>query len=99
MQVLTIFLAIEDYMLPCLTKKLLDFDCPGCGLQRSVMLLIQGDFVEAFQMYPALYAIVLLLGFLLFDNFLQIRHSNKIIIGLMVSSVALILGNYILKFI
>lgn len=87
----------EDYMLPCLSKQVLGFDCPGCGLQRSVVLLLRGDFVAAFQMYPAIYAILLLLGFLLLDHFVHVRHNNKITIFLMVSSVALILGNYILK--
>lgn len=87
----------EEYMLPCLSKQVLGFDCPGCGLQRSVVLLLQGDFGAAFQMYPAIYAIMFLLGFLLVDHFVQIRHNNKITIFLMVSSVALILGNYILK--
>jgi hypothetical protein len=99
MQWPALLLNVEDYMLPCLTKKLLDFDCPGCGLQRSVVFLLQGDFVAAFKMYPAIYAILLLFGFLLLDHFVQVRHNHKITIFLMISSVALILGNYILKFI
>ena len=92
-------LHIEDYMLPCFTKKLFGFDCPGCGLQRSVTFLIQGDFVAAFELYPAIYTIVPLFAFLLADAFLKIKYANKIIIALMTSSVALILINYILKFI
>lgn len=99
MQLATFFLLTEDYMLPCLTKKFLGFDCPGCGLQRSAAFLVQGDFVAAFKMYPAIYAIILLFGFLLLDSFIKIKHNNKIIIFLMIASVALILGNYILKFI
>lgn len=92
-------LHIEDYMLPCFTKKLLGFDCPGCGLQRSVTFLIQGDYIAAFEMYPAIYTIVSLFAFLLADAFFKIKYANKIIITLMTSSVALILINYILKFI
>ena len=86
-------------MLPCLNKKLFGMECPGCGAQRSVALLLQGEFSEAFFMYPATFTIIPLLGFLLADNFFSIRYANKIIIGLIVSSVVLILGNYILKFI
>lgn len=99
MQWVTFLLNVEEYMLPCLTKQFLGFDCPGCGLQRSVAFLLQGDFVAAFKMYPAIYPILLLFGFLLLDNFVKVRHDNKITIFLMVSSVALILGNFILKFI
>lgn len=89
---------LENYMLPCLNKKFFGIDCPGCGAQRSVSLLFQGEFVEAFQMYPATFTIIPLLGFLLADNFFNFKYSNIITIALMVSSVVLILGNYILKF-
>ncbi|MEO1009997.1 MAG: DUF2752 domain-containing protein [Bacteroidota bacterium] len=89
----------ENYMMPCLSKQLLGFECPGCGLQRSVVLLFQGNFVEAFYMYPAIYPLIPLLIFLLADNFFKIRWNNYIIITLMVITVSFILGNYILKFI
>lgn len=99
MQLATFLLIAEDYMLPCFTKKLFGFDCPGCGLQRSLVFLVQGDFVAAFKMYPAIYAILLLFGFLLLDNFIKIKYSSKIIVFLMITSVAMILGNFILKII
>ncbi|QLG46383.1 DUF2752 domain-containing protein [Costertonia aggregata] len=88
----------EDYMLPCISKRLMGFDCPGCGLQRSVALLFDGDFIGAFKMYPAIYTIILLFSFIGFDHFIKIKHSNTIIITLMISSVILILTNFLLKF-
>ena len=48
----------EDYMLPCLNKKLFGFDCLGCGLQRSLSLLFHGDFLGALKMYPAVYTLI-----------------------------------------
>jgi hypothetical protein len=98
MQLATFLFFLEDYMLPCFNKKLFGVECPGCGAQRSVSLLFQGEFVEAFHMYPATFTIIPLLGFLLADNFFNIKYGNKIIITLMISSVALILGNFIIKF-
>lgn len=92
-------LHVEDYMLPCYTKKLLGFDCPGCGLQRAVAFLFKGDFSAAWDMYPAIFTIIPLFGFLAVDQLFQIKNSNKIIITLMIVSVGLILTNYISKFI
>ena len=89
----------EELMLPCLTKKYLGFDCPGCGLQRSIVFLLHGDFGEAFHMYPAIYAIIILIGFVSINHFFRIRHHTKIIMLLAATSVCFILGNYILKFI
>lgn len=96
--VLTTLLLAVDFMLPCLNKKIFGVECPGCGIQRSVSLLFQGEFVASFKMYPAIYAIILLLGFLLIDTFFTIKHSNKITIFLLIAIISLILINYILKF-
>tara|TARA_R110002050_G_scaffold267266_2_gene408900 strand:+ start:53099 stop:53398 length:300 start_codon:yes stop_codon:yes gene_type:complete len=98
MRLAVFFLHIEDYMLPCFSKKIFGLDCPGCGIQRAVALIFQGDFIAAFKMYPAIYALLLLLGFLLVDNFYPMKFANKIIITLTTITVVLILINYILKF-
>jgi len=92
-------LHVEDYMLPCFTKKIFGFDCPGCGLQRAVAFLFQGDFAAAWEMYPAIFTIIPLFGVLAADQLFQIKYVNQIIITLMISSVGLIFINYILKFI
>ena len=86
-------------MLPCLSKSLLGFDCPGCGLQRSVSFLLHGEFWEAFMMYPAIYPLIALFSFLIYDYFFKVKHSNTINMVLMILTVSLILINYILKFI
>lgn len=90
---------IEKYMLPCYTKKLWGFDCPGCGLQRSLVFLLKGDFISAFEMYPAIYTILPLITLLLLDGFTNVKINGKLIVLLTVASITLILGNYILKFI
>ncbi len=95
----TLLITTENYMLPCLNKKFLGIECPGCGIQRAASLLLQGEFVAAFKMYPAIYAIILLLGFLLIDTFFSIKHANKITIFLLITSVSLILINFLLKLI
>lgn len=96
----TLFLlGIESFMLPCYTKKLWGVDCPGCGLQRAIVFLLKGDFGAAFGMYPAIYPMLLLLGFLIADKLLSIKHAGKITNTLLVSTIGFILINYILKFI
>ena len=58
---------MEDYMLPCLHKEIFGVDCLGCGIQRATALLFRGEFIAAFKMYPAIYTLFLLVGFLVFD--------------------------------
>ena len=94
-----VFLGLESYMLPCYTKRILGFDCPGCGLQRSILFLMKGEFKAAFLMYPAIYPLLLLFGFLALNKFNPIKYSNTITIVLMVTTIGFILINYILKII
>ena len=94
-----IALLAEQNMIPCLSKTMLGVDCPGCGLQRSVVHLLRGEFWEAFLMYPAIYALITLFGFLILDYFFSIKRSNTITMVLMILTVSLILINYILKLI
>lgn len=89
--------SIEDYMLPCLNKTLFGMECPGCGLQRSFLLLCQGEFAAAFKMYPAIFP---LLGFILFLGltiFISFKNAEKIKMYLAVITIATILINFIIK--
>ncbi len=97
MNLVPFLFAAKDLMLPCLNKQLLGMECPGCGIQRSVWLLFQGEFVAAFKMYPAVYPILGLFAFLLLDRFFRIKHSNTISIVLMLMSVVMILANFLYK--
>ena len=94
----TMFLfGINDFMLPCLNKRLFGVECPGCGMQRSIQLLFQGEFVAAFKMYPAIYPLTFFFLFLLANNFFKSKYSETIVIILGITSVATILINYIFK--
>lgn len=88
---------LEDYMLPCLNKKLFGFECMGCGLQRSLALLVNGDFVAAFLMYPAVYPLLALFGFLGLGIFVKIKFSNIITPVLAILTVITIITSYIIK--
>ncbi len=45
-------------MLPCTNKAIFGVECMGCGTQRAFYLLMQGEFVEAFKMFPAIYTTI-----------------------------------------
>lgn len=43
---------LRDHLIPCPFKYLTGLDCPGCGFQRAVLALIDGNFSESFKLYP-----------------------------------------------
>ncbi|GAB1857604.1 DUF2752 domain-containing protein [Flavobacteriaceae bacterium MHTCC 0001] len=87
----------EKYMLPCLSKKFFGIECMGCGLQRSFFLLIQGEFVAAFKMYPAIYPLVLLFIMIGINTFKPFKHSYKIIVTLAITAATVIVTSFIIK--
>jgi hypothetical protein len=84
-------------MFPCLSKTLFGLECLGCGFQRSLVLLLRGEFSAAFQMYPALFTTLLFLGFVGF-NFINRRFfSQKLLLAVILINVIFMIGGYIYK--
>ncbi len=90
-------LDIEKYILPCMNKSLFGVDCLGCGTQRSLLLLINGDFIKAFYQFPAIYTTLLLLGFLGLHFIDKSRDYHKIIIGMAITNALIMIIAYIYK--
>lgn len=88
---------MEEHMLPCLFKQTFGFDCMGCGLQRSIYLLSQGRFWDAFQMYPAIYILIALLGFVVKFAFQPTSKNGRMVILFAVLNAFVILLAYLVK--
>ena len=76
-------------MLPCMNKSLFGVDCIGCGAQRSILLLINGEFIKAFYQFPAIYTTILLFIFIGLHLINKKRDYQKIIIALAIINSAL----------
>lgn len=88
----------DDFMLPCLNKSIFGFDCLGCGTQRALLLILKGEFVEAFYMFPAIYTTILFV-FILAINFIdKSKNYHKIIIGLALTNAVIMVVSYIYKY-
>ena len=88
---------LDDFMLPCLNKTLFGLDCLGCGIQRSISLIFQGQFVAAYKMYPAIFTLFVLAIFLIFNLFIKFKHDYKIKMGLIILNVILVVISYLFK--
>jgi hypothetical protein len=88
---------MEEYMLPCLFKQTFGIDCIGCGIQRSIALLLKGQFENAFYMFPAIYTT--LLFFLSVGLFVVDKKHNyqKIVITLAIVNAIIMIISYVYK--
>lgn len=89
----------DSWMLPCMTKQMIGMDCPGCGIQRSISLLLHGDIIGSFLMYPALLPIIFLLSFLIFDMFVNVKYGEYIKLWGTIIAIGTIITSYIIKLI
>lgn len=84
-------------MLPCMSKKILGIDCPGCGGQRALIMLLKGDFSNAFNMFPAIFTTVILVGLIGLQFFDKNRNYQKIIVPLAIINALIMFVAYFYK--
>ncbi|MGQ9847335.1 MAG: DUF2752 domain-containing protein [Bacteroidales bacterium] len=80
-------------------KKFLGIECPGCGMQRSLIALLKGNLYESLQLFPALIPLILMFVFLAFHLKFQFKYGARILTFWFILNTALIIINYIKNFI
>ena len=84
-------------MLACPSKKFLHVDCPGCGLQRSVIYLLKGDLSQSLQMYPATIPLIVTVLILLLHLRYNFKYGAMTLTFMYIFSAAIILSTYTYK--
>jgi hypothetical protein len=94
-----VFHWLEHHLLTCPFKDATGIDCPGCGLQRSMLSLLKGDVVDSFLYHPAglpsLALVVLLITHLKF----RFSWGARVLTALYILTALLTLGHYVLKWV
>jgi len=84
-------------MVECHWKSTYGIDCFGCGFQRALNLLFQGEFIESLKLYPALTPIIFTFLFTALHLRFSFKNGAKYVIILFSSSVAIMLISYFYK--
>ena len=88
---------LEKYMIPCLSKTLFGIECLGCGFQRSLLLLLRGNFRGSFEMFPAIIPSLLFLVFIGLHLVNNRIFSQKIVFVFGVINVVFMIAGYAYK--
>lgn len=88
---------LQEHMLACPSRKYLHMECPGCGMQRSILALLRGHLAQSLHLHPA--AIPLLLVFLLLTLHLifRFRWGGRVLMGLQLSVAIISITFYVYK--
>jgi hypothetical protein len=88
---------IEDFMLPCPSKKFLGIECFGCGTQRAIVMVFEGRFTEAFHMFPAVYTLLLFFAAVILNFFDKKRNYGNILVILAAVNSVIMVVSYFYK--
>ncbi len=90
---------LEAHMGTCAFREHGGLECPGCGLQRSIIALLKGDLLESILLFPALLPTVGMFALLALHLIFKLKHGAMVLKILFITNTALILGAYIHKLI
>ena len=90
---------LEHHLLPCPYKRLTGMDCPGCGMQRAFVALLQGHFKESFILYPALLPVLFTLGLTAVHLRFKLTHGAAYVKYSYLGTIVLVMLSYIWKLI
>jgi hypothetical protein len=88
---------LQRHMFTCPSRAVLRIECPGCGIQRSILCLFRGDISGSLHMHPAAMPFMALVIFLPLHLLFRFRYGAKIIINLQLSIAIITAVFYIYK--
>ena len=84
-------------MLECHWKSTFGIECFGCGFQRSMVALFEGDFLESIRLYPAAIPLLITIVYTILHLRYKYKRGARNIVILFSFTVFLILANFLWK--
>lgn len=88
---------LNGHLFTCPFKSYFGLDCPGCGLQRSLIALLKGDLLASFKFYPATIPLIALIIFTLVHLKFDFKFGAALIKISFFAVAVIVLINYIYK--
>jgi len=65
-----------DIAIPCISQLLFHKECPGCGLTRGTMCMLQGDFEKAASFNRGVFVVIPLIAGLIIYDFFEFKNKR-----------------------
>lgn len=88
---------LEQHLLPCFYKQYFGVDCPGCGMQRSMVALLEGNFSVSFHLFPALVPMMVMLVFLALHLVFKFERGGTWLKYMFIGVAAIVMVSYVWK--
>lgn len=84
-------------MVECHFKSTFGIECFGCGAQRSIILLIEGNIIESLKLFPALLPLLFLIVYTILHLIFKFKVGARVIVFAFSLTSILMLANFIVK--
>ena len=84
-------------MAPCIFVEWFGHECPGCGLQRALILLLQGDLIGSIKSHPALIPGICLSFYFIAHLYHRYKRGGKVLMWGMIGILTLTITHYVFK--
>ena len=88
---------MNEHLLSCPFKSLTGVDCPGCGIQRSLVALFQGHLDSSLKLYPATIPMLVLVSFVAIHLKFDFKNGAYFIKMLYIGITLIVVFNYVYK--
>ena len=88
---------LHNELLPCVWKQTTGIDCMGCGTQRSVLALLEGDLANSIVFFPALMPMIFMFAILTGHLIFKFRHGATLLKWWFIGTAGITLINWLGK--
>ncbi|MCD6019992.1 MAG: hypothetical protein K0S53_3113 [Bacteroidetes bacterium] len=88
---------LEHHLFPCFFKSHFGMECPGCGMQRSLIALLKGNILESIHYHAALIPFLLTLFLLIIQLKLKNVNGGKWVMWAFIITTAITLVQFIIR--
>ena len=88
---------LEHNLLPCFLKSHFGLECPGCGMQRSLIALLQGDILESLHYHVALIPFIITISLLIAQLIIKHEKGGKWVMWAFIITTGITVVQFIIK--
>lgn len=88
---------LEHHLLSCSIKSQIGIECPGCGMQRSLIALLKGNIIESIQCHAGVIPFIITIIILIIQLIIKHEKGGKWVMWAFIVTTAITIVQYIIK--
>jgi hypothetical protein len=88
---------LEQHLFTCPNKYFFGLECPGCGMQRSLLEIFRGNVMESLLMYPGLLPMLFTIVFLFVHLKYKLNNGARILQYSYITSASVVMVSFFIK--